>query len=102
MSPTPFLAAVLLMSCTTSIETFPQRNRCVFDSQRRLIGVGSVIAKRDDGAYLFQFNDSTQGDHGYLWVEEGGTRRLGPCKSVSTFDANQPGTPPTDPFKREP
>lgn len=88
------LIVMLSLACSTSIETFPQHNRCVYDSQKRLIGVGSVIAKRLDGAYLFQFNDSTQGDHGFLYIEEGGTRSLAPCTSQSVIDAEQ--------FEREP
>lgn len=84
------LAAVLLLLCScASIETFPQANRCVYDSQKREIGRGTVISKRDDGARLVQFNDTTIGDHGYLWVTEDGTREIRPCQSSSDFDASR-------------
>lgn len=90
MNPTPYLIASLLsLSCATSIETFPQHNKCVFDSQRRLVGRGSVIARNAEGAYLFQFSDPTQGDRGFLWIggENATGRYIAPCKSDSQFDA---------------
>lgn len=64
-----------------SVESFPQR-RCLFFGDRRF-DAGSVVAKRDDGARLFKFDDSSKGDRGYRWVTDDDAVKIRPCPTGS-------------------
>jgi hypothetical protein len=83
------------LSCaSSSVDQFPQR-RCLFDSQRRFL-TGTVIDKRDDGARLFKFDDPTQGDRGFRWVDDNDGVTIRPCSAATASpvgaDLRQPET----------
>jgi hypothetical protein len=75
------LLLLLLAGCGSVIESFPQR-KCLYYGDRRF-SEGSVVAKRGDGARLFQFKDSTEGDRGYRWVTDDDVVKIRPCPSGS-------------------
>jgi len=70
------LVLLLLTECA-GIASLPYRAKLYGPSQGTPPRAGSVIAQRADGALLFQFDDHTEGDGGYLWVTtEDGRYRL--------------------------
>jgi hypothetical protein len=86
------IALTLTVACS-SIRTFPYQAR-MFDEGRRHWRAGRVIAERADGAQLFQFDDSTEGDHGFMWVAEGDPAHLivkGPAPSLFDATSSTPG-----------
>ncbi len=87
----------LFFSCSSvAVETYPQR-RCLYDRlPRTTFRTGSVIARRDDGARLFRFDDPSWGDHGFLWIDDGDSR-LRPCREASLSAAPDERTKPYDP-----
>jgi hypothetical protein len=92
------LSLLLLAGCGSVLESFPQR-RCVYFGDRRFAS-GSVIAKREDGARLFKFDDTTQGDRGYRWISDDDPVAIRPCPTgvgnqfgAETGGLPQPATP---------
>lgn len=83
----------LVATCCTSTKAYP-RASCLFDHNGRY-DAGRVIAQREsDGAELFQFNDSSKGDHGFRWVTPETGRTLRPCREATLMDAAKTGVPP--------
>lgn len=82
-------AFALTASHCASVDTYPRR-ACLYDEGRRF-NTGTVIEKRGDGAVLFKYDDSTEGDHGYKWIDSD-DRALGPCKAIDMdrFSAEHP------------
>jgi hypothetical protein len=81
------VAALLLATSCASALSFPYPS-CLYDQQGRY-DAGKVIAAREDGARLFQFNDTSKGDHGFRWVIDGEGRTLRPCREATLMDAAQ-------------
>lgn len=80
-----YVVFLLFMSCS-SIDAYPRR-ACLYDGAKRF-NAGVVIAQREDGARLFRFDDPTQGDHGFRWIEDG-DRSLGPCRGGDIQSAEE-------------
>lgn len=76
-------AVVLSFSRCASIEQYPRRT-CLYFSDKRFV-TGTIIEKRDDGARLFKFDDRSQGDQGYRWVEDGDSVTFRPCAAASAL-----------------
>lgn len=60
---------LLLSSCTSASlpPATPYRAR-LYDRDHRLFNSGTIVARRADGAELFQYDDTTAGDRGYQWI----------------------------------
>jgi hypothetical protein len=70
---------VLFLEACASFQQYPYRARLYAADNPAAPGSfrsGWVIAVREDGAVLFRFDDADQGDHGFLWVSEGGRYRV--------------------------
>jgi hypothetical protein len=84
--------AILLLSCS-SIEQFP-RPACLYDASRHY-RVGKVLLRREDGARLFQFRDPSQGDHGFMWIEDGdASHTISVCREATLMDREPSEAPP--------
>ena len=79
----PILLALFVCGCA-SVDTYPVR-KCLYDGSKRWVS-GVVIARRDDGARLFRYDDPSQGDHGFRWVDDD-DKSLGPCRGESITEA---------------
>jgi hypothetical protein len=85
------LCLLSLADCAPVLDQIPRR-ACLYYPDRRW-SPGRVIAKADDGAQLFEFDDSSLGDRGYRWVRDGDSVTIRPCLQVSPFSAQQGGLP---------
>lgn len=82
------ILAILASACaSTSSGLGPA---CLYDRQGRY-DTGRVIANREhDDAKLFQFNDTSKGDHGFQWVKPSDSRSIRPCREATLMDAESP------------
>jgi hypothetical protein len=87
MTTTRAFAAVLfslvIFGCASAMESYPRR-ACLFGPDHRAFDIGTIVARRDDGARLFKFDDSSRGDHGFMWIAEDDDRhRLQLCTAAT-------------------
>jgi len=81
------ILALLLTSCASILEP-PYRACLRSQSNPRLFSTGTVIAEKDDGSLLFQYDDRSAGDQGFQWVKE--KDRISRCVAASPFDVRSP------------
>lgn len=60
-------ALILLFACSNAIVKYPYRAK-LWRNNPTQFDLGIAVTERQDGAVLFQYDDTSRGDHGFIWV----------------------------------